>query len=356
MARARCEHWTRSARTDKLRPVDPISQGVLGAAAAQAVVGDRLGRKTWWLGALGGMAPDLDVLIRSAGDPLLALEYHRHFTHSLAFIPVGGLLVAAPFLLLARDQPREHKLLIVAATTLGWATHGLLDAFTSYGTMLWWPFARTRVAWNWISVLDPIYTLILAVGVVLAVRSQAGQRKIATTALLVSSVYLGLCGFQHYRAVAAQAKIADLRGHTIVRSNVQPLLLTNLLWRSLYEDQDGRMWVDALTVPWWAKIDHHGAGTREKSEAPVDPDNPGERDLARFAWFAGDWIYVEDPSESGEPVYCDARYSLRPDGFVGLFCVAIGPEGATELIQRRPDDAGAVVREMIAMLRAPKKD
>src|SRR5690606_29471703 len=77
--------------------------------AAQAVIGDRLGRKTWWLGALGGMAPDLDVIIRSASDPLLALEYHRHFTHSLAFIPIGGLLVAAPFLWLARDQPREHK-------------------------------------------------------------------------------------------------------------------------------------------------------------------------------------------------------------------------------------------------------
>ena len=47
------------------------------------------------LGALAGMAPDLDVLIRSSTDPLLFLEYHRQFTHSLAFIPIGAALCTA---------------------------------------------------------------------------------------------------------------------------------------------------------------------------------------------------------------------------------------------------------------------
>lgn len=334
--------------------VDPLTQGLLGAAAAQAVVGERLGRKSWWLGAIGGMAPDLDVVIRSASDPLLALELHRHFTHSLAFIPVGGLLVALPFLLLAREQPREHKLLIVAATTLGWATHGLLDAFTSYGTLLWWPFSRERVAWNWISVIDPIYTLLLALGVVFAAKQV--KRWPAWAGLLASSLYLGLCGLQHARALAAQANIADLRGHEIVRSSAQPLLLSNLLWRTLYETPDGRIWIDALTVPWRAKIEHHGSGTRHKIEAPTTPDDPRERDLARFAWFASDWVYAAPelrPEGSSDEVYCDARYSLAPARFDALFCVALGPDGATQLMQRRPDDSGAMLREMAAMLRPP---
>jgi inner membrane protein len=334
--------------------VDPLSQGVLGAAVAQAVVGERLGRKTWWLGALGGMAPDLDVLIRSANDPLVALEYHRHFTHSLAFIPIGGLLVAAPFLLRAREQSREHKKLIVAATTLGWATHGLLDAFTSYGTMLWWPFSRTRVAWDWISVLDPIYTVILAIGVVLAAKRVKARP--AWIALLVSSLYLGLCGLQHTRALAAQAKIAELRKHEIVRGKAQPLLLTNLLWRSIYETEDGRIWADALTIPWWAKIDHHGSSARRKAVAPSAPADARERDLSLFAWFASDWIYAAPeltPEGSSDEVYCDARYSLDASRFDGLFCVALGPDGATQLMQRRPEDAGATLREMAAMFRKP---
>ncbi|HVI03177.1 MAG TPA: metal-dependent hydrolase [Enhygromyxa sp.] len=334
--------------------MDPLTQGVLGAAAAQAVVGERLGRKTWWLGALGGMAPDLDVLIRSASDPLLALELHRHFTHSLAFIPVGGLLVAAPFLWKAREQPREHQLLIIAATTLGWATHGLLDAFTSYGTMLFWPFSRERVAWNWISVIDPVYTVILAIAVVMAAKRLKAWP--AWAGLLASSLYLGLCGFQHARALAAQKNIAELRNHTIVRGTAQPLLLTNLLWRSLYEADDGRLWIDALTIPWWAKIEHHGSGTRRVVEAPSEPDGERERDLARFAWFASDWIYAApelQPEGSTDEIYCDARYSLDPARFDALFCVALGPDGATQLLQRRPEDPKAMLGEMLKMLRPP---
>ncbi|MCA9658972.1 MAG: metal-dependent hydrolase, partial [Myxococcales bacterium] len=61
--------------------MDAITQGVLGAAAAQAALSDRLGRRVWLYGALGGWAPDLDVFIRSSIDPTVAIEYHRNFTH-----------------------------------------------------------------------------------------------------------------------------------------------------------------------------------------------------------------------------------------------------------------------------------
>ena len=80
------------------------------------------------------MAADLDILIRSGDDPLVAWTYHRHFTHSLAFVPVGGVLSGLPFVW---RKPKAKRALIVAATTVGYATHALLDAFTSYGTQLW---------------------------------------------------------------------------------------------------------------------------------------------------------------------------------------------------------------------------
>lgn len=98
------------------------------------------------LGLLCGLAPDLDVLISSSTDPLLPLEYHRQFTHSLIFIPVGGLICALVlYLLFAR-----HRSLSFGATylycTLGYATHALLDSCTTYGTLLLWPFSDMRVA------------------------------------------------------------------------------------------------------------------------------------------------------------------------------------------------------------------
>ena len=69
--------------------MDPISQGIVGAVCARTAR-PGLSGDTLLLGALAGMAPDLDVLIRSGTDPLLFLEYHRQFTHSIAFAPIGA--------------------------------------------------------------------------------------------------------------------------------------------------------------------------------------------------------------------------------------------------------------------------
>ena len=70
--------------------MDPLSQAVVGAAVPQSFAPrQHLGTITL-LGALAGMAPDLDVLIRSSTDPLLFLEYHRQFTHSFFFIPLAA--------------------------------------------------------------------------------------------------------------------------------------------------------------------------------------------------------------------------------------------------------------------------
>ena len=75
--------------------MDLFTQGALGAALAQASTrtSPKL-RIAGGVGFLAGLAPDLDALIRSPTDPLVFLEYHRHFTHALAFIPLGALACA----------------------------------------------------------------------------------------------------------------------------------------------------------------------------------------------------------------------------------------------------------------------
>ncbi|MDA8555727.1 metal-dependent hydrolase, partial [Luminiphilus sp.] len=59
--------------------MDPLSQAAIGAAASQSGSSGANIRHALWIGALAGMAPDLDVFIRSDQDPLLFLEYHRQF-------------------------------------------------------------------------------------------------------------------------------------------------------------------------------------------------------------------------------------------------------------------------------------
>ena len=74
--------------------MDPISQGTVGAVFAQTISSKKNIAKITVIGCLAGMAPDLDVFIQSREDPILFLEYHRQFTHSLIFIPFGSLLLS----------------------------------------------------------------------------------------------------------------------------------------------------------------------------------------------------------------------------------------------------------------------
>ena len=79
--------------------MDPLSQATLGAAAAQSVITKADLARIGLIGALAGMAPDLDVLIQSPTDPLLQLEYHRQFTH------YWSLFLLAPFCVLSFSGP-----------------------------------------------------------------------------------------------------------------------------------------------------------------------------------------------------------------------------------------------------------
>ena len=80
--------------------MDPLTQGALGAALPQSTWAKWSSHRKYqfalagFLGMVGGMAADLDILIYSNTDPLLFLTFHRQFTHSFIFIPVGGLIMA----------------------------------------------------------------------------------------------------------------------------------------------------------------------------------------------------------------------------------------------------------------------
>ena len=146
--------------------MDPITQGVVGAAAAQTSAKKKNILGIGIIGILAGLAPDLDIFIRSTTDPILFLEYHRQFSHSLIFIPVGALLVAVPIFYLIKKSMSFRT--VYLASFLGYATHGLIDAGTSYGTMLFWPFSDVRVSWSNISIIDPLFTIPILILVVIA--------------------------------------------------------------------------------------------------------------------------------------------------------------------------------------------
>jgi inner membrane protein len=266
--------------------MDTITQGLLGAAASQAIMTRRLPRGAGFIGAIGGMAADLDIFIRSASDPTVSWLFHRHFTHSFLFIPIGGLIAALPFLWMSRFK--DHKKEVILASIIGYATHGLLDAFTSYGTQLFWPFSNYRVAWDWIGIVDPIYSLILAIGVYLTSRTK--RMRYVRLVFLLSSLYLCFGGWQHHRASLAQKELMAMRGHQAQHSRVMPAPGWLLMWRSVYI-ADGRLYADGIRVPWFGSplaLEGGSADATTFDDLPANAQSNPEtkRRFQIFNWFA----------------------------------------------------------------------
>jgi inner membrane protein len=221
--------------------MDPVTQGLLGAVAAQAVLGKQLGHRAWIAGLAGGMLPDADVFLKGISDPALPWELHRHFTHALVMVPVMGLLAALP-LLLFRGM-RAHKRGVILAATLGALTHGPLDWLTSFGTRILWPFTDAWLAADLFPIIDPLFTIALLIGVIWSAR--AGTARGARVAWIFVFAYLGVAMLQHGRAVDAQAALAKVRGDVLVRGRVMPQPASLFVYRSVYES-DGELVADLV--------------------------------------------------------------------------------------------------------------
>ncbi len=267
--------------------MDTVTQGLLGAAASHACFSSKIGNKAWRVGLIAGMLADVDQISRVfSSDPLSYIEFHRHFTHSLAFIPIGALLVAL-FLLIERFYRKEFKYTYLSAL-IGYGTHGLLDVFTSYGTVFFWPFSKMRVSLDYLSIIDPIFTLILLVGLIWAVVKKSARP--AVIALCLCILYTGFGAYQHSRAVDIQKNLAIERGHQIERARLMPTIGNAILWRSLYESR-GQFYSDAIRLPLFGKAKMREgetirALTLDKLKERVKVSAQNISDFKRFHWFS----------------------------------------------------------------------
>jgi inner membrane protein len=318
--------------------VDPVSHVALGASLAHVCFGARLGRSAALAGALAGLVPDADILISSATDPLVAVEHHRGFTHALVAVPVGAALVASLWLGSATSRDGRRWLALWGASAISYLSHVLLDAATSYGTQLWWPFSNQRAGWDWIAIVDPVFTLPLIAGLALGLILRRARP--AVLALTFAGCYLLIGGVQHGRAVSAQRELARKRGHIPERIEVMPTLGNNVVWRALYIHQ-GRIHSDRIRVGWFTRpairegwsLPLTGAGDLTDDERTRNR----RQSFERFAWFSDHWV-ARSPADAS--VLADMRYSLGADAFDpiwGIRFTAAGAMNEVEWINRSRD-------------------
>lgn len=117
-------------------------------------------------------------------------------------------------------------------------THPLLDNFTTFGTQIFQPFSDYRVSFSNISVVDPLYSIWLFMGVGLAASMPKGSRRrnVANWAgIALSSVYMlfTIGNKLHIESVFDQSLAAQRIAHQ--RCMTSPTILNNFLWNGLAE-------------------------------------------------------------------------------------------------------------------------
>lgn len=303
--------------------MDPLAQGLAGAALAGSCSRDKdETRLAMGVGFLAGLAADLDVFIRSSADPLLRLEFHRQFTHSLVFIPIGSLVVASLLWLFLRHRSSFHRLWMLSA--LGYGTHGFIDASTSYGTYLFWPFSHVRVAWNNVAIVDPVFSI--GVLTLLSIAFFRRKPKWVRFGLAFGFFWLLLGVVQRERAEGVVLELASGRGHEVQRIVVKPSIFNNILWRSTYL-ADGQIHADAVRLNLLSEPTIREGGSiplLEPSEIAVScgKESRAYRDVKRFAHFSDGFVArkPDDPDVIG-----DFRYALLPNGLDPVWGIRINP-------------------------------
>ena len=214
--------------------MDSLSQIVLGGAVAAAVVPAAHRRAALLAGAALGTLPDLDSLPIAliTNDPVALMTWHRSLTHSLLVLPFIAWAIWAFFRRRGgrvAQAPRPWFWAILLALV----THPLLDAFTVYGTQLWWPLPVQPTMWSTVFIIDPLYTVWLLVACVLAwaVPRHALAQRALVAGLVLSSAYLGWSVLA--KGMAERAAVTALAPAGLARAPrfSVPTPFNTLLWR-----------------------------------------------------------------------------------------------------------------------------
>ena len=280
--------------------MDSLTQITLGAAMGEAVLGRKVGNRAMLWGAIGGTIPDLDVFANMVTDDVSALAFHRAITHSFAFafitplllgwvvyrlyddrktfwpdllrvwlllallvgvgaifmpipplevgqiaLAVSAAIILFPAVVWGRRQLRKQKVK-PEATQRDWSllffwsifTHPLLDSCTTYGTQLFQPFWDYRVAFNNISVVDPVYTLpfLLFVLIVLMLNRQHRLRPVFNyIGIGISSAYMLFTFYNKMQVDRVFESSLQRDGITYERFMTSPTIFNNVLWQGVAE-------------------------------------------------------------------------------------------------------------------------
>ncbi|MBP8726305.1 MAG: metal-dependent hydrolase [Saprospiraceae bacterium] len=194
-------------------------------------------------------------------------------------------------------------------------THPLLDALTTYGTQLFWPFDNMRVQISSISIVDPLYTVpfgLMLLGAALHRRDDPGRRRWVMGGIAIASIYLMLT-FAHKLVVDHKFR-ARLNSEAIATSSRMstPSILNNALWYAIARTDTG------FIAGYYSIFDRGKPFDRLVAFPSNHHFGDNYRDdltLQQLAWFSGGYYRLERLA-SDTLLFSDLRFGSlggRPD-------------------------------------------
>jgi inner membrane protein len=226
--------------------MDAITHAAAGAAVGEMILGKRLGNRALAWGALFGVLPDFDMIVRPLLDHAAILWWHRGPSHSLLAVMLASGLLARP---LSRMWKREKITPVRAGACVfvAAALHVALDCLNTPGTALLWPFSPERFSLAWLHRVDVWFTAPIAIAIIrLAFLRKPKQRpqRMKTLAWGVGVSSLVLPATVAMKTSAARAVDADLaaRGIDPERRMLAPTRANFLAWRAVADNGDA-FWI-----------------------------------------------------------------------------------------------------------------
>ncbi len=117
-------------------------------------------------------------------------------------------------------------------------SHIIIDCFTLYGTQVFLPFSNYAVAFNTISVLDPLFTLPALVCVIIATfkqKEKKSRRQLAWFGMGLSAAYLLFTCWHKLQSDRIFERSLVQQGIAYQRFMTAPTILNNFLWQGIAE-------------------------------------------------------------------------------------------------------------------------
>lgn len=318
--------------------MDSLTQATLGAAVAHACWHRQLGRRSLILGAALGTLPDLDIILYPLLNGIQRLYWHRGESHSIWFAVFGGLLLGW-LIRKARWRDTMSRRRAMGCIAFIFITHIAIDYFTVYGTQLLAPFSKYGFARANLFIIDPLYTLPLAMGIVIAGISATRTGWRANVAgLVISSIYVAFSLGSHAYADHIFRQQLRAKNIPITRSITGATPFNTLLWRHIAKTDQG------ILIGYFSLIADDPKDMIRFDFVPANAhliapfqDQPNVRVID---WFSkGFWVA---DNKNGVLTLSDLRFGeIRydekdpPHKWQYIFTWEIGSEPDT-LVQRRP--------------------